>query len=72
MARVIQRNPLYVVEGILDNKTNKADRVVPNQGTKMERFAQYLKIAEGVVSSKAVGAVANLAVKGITKLGDAA
>lgn len=71
MARILGNgNPLYTASEAFTT-TAKPQRVVPNQGSKMDRFVNALKVAEAVASSKAVGAVAGLVQKGIGKVGQA-
>jgi hypothetical protein len=70
MARVVQGNPLYTSEEFNPEKS-QPQRVVRDQGTKLARFLQGLQTAEAVASSKALGAVAGLAMKGIGKIGTA-
>ena len=70
MARVVQGNPLFTSEEFNPEK-QQSQRVIRDQGTKLARFLQGLQTAEAVASSKALGAVAGLAVKGIGKIGTA-
>lgn len=70
MARVVQGNPLYTSEEFSPDKS-QPQRVVRDQGTKLARFLQGLQTAEAVASSKALGAVAGLAMKGVGKIGTA-
>ena len=71
MARVVSGgSPLYTSEEF-GRKPEQVGRIVPNQGTKLERFTKALQVADAVASNKTLGALGGLLYSGIKKVGGA-
>jgi hypothetical protein len=63
MARITNGSPLLTSEEF-GKKIQPIGAIVPEQGSKLQRFTQGLQLAEMLVNSKAVGAAATLLGKG--------